>query len=640
MLITSCKKNADSTTTPPIVNKLSDNASIVDTTTIVSVDSLSVTVKKDTSTHILGDVLMAAPTKTNPFGFLRKITAIANNGGTVKYTTQQANLNEAFKQLNINYVNKDSFSKIALFGVGSADGGSMLDVKFNANKTICPGITIDGELKVNTSEIDYDYQLAEGSVLPSLARIVAKINTNGSSISFKTDSSSSPSLATAYNLLKVPGPAIKILIPVGPIVIPVYIGQTFTISIMPITVSGKAKWSHLPVVSATVGAEYNNGSWTNLSAVTDNSSVPNLVSTDFTPNVSLTAEATLLKFGYEAAPYGLDLLKAELSVSAKSSLIVQTSSPNYSIKGSVDIEGSIEQQFWLGIKNKQSVSIPVVEKKLLEGDFLTYKLLKASGDAQTDSSGNVLAKRITVQVVDSVSGFAKSGVDVTFTVTQGSGSIVNAARKTNYNAVTDANGFASVQWQLGTDSAETLTASVIGFFKSSKVDFSATALSNGLKIGGSYAGGIVFYIDATGKHGLVCATTNQSTSAVWDSNCFPNGGGYNPITTGAIGTVIGTGAANTTQIIAVLGSNGFAASLCRNYRGGGHADWFLPSKDELNELYKNRAVVGVLDAYWSSSEYWDWGSPSTYSWFNDFIQGYQGSSPKYLYGCVRAVRAF
>jgi len=160
------------------------------------------------------------------------------------------------------------------------------------------------------------------------------------------------------------------------------------------------------------------------------------------------------------------------------------------------------------------------------------------------------------------------------------------------------------------------------------------------KIGSSYAGGIIFYIDSTGKHGLVCANADQSTAAVWDANCYNVNTGYNPTTTGATGTAIGTGATNTTQIIAVLGSNGVAASLCRNYRGGGYTDWFLPSKDELNELYKTSAVVGGLATYlyWSSSEI---AGGFTVAWLQSFINGFQGNNySKNGAYYVRAVRAF
>ena len=51
-----------------------------------------------------------------------------------------------------------------------------------------------------------------------------------------------------------------------------------------------------------------------------------------------------------------------------------------------------------------------------------------------------------------------------------------------------------------------------------------------------------------------------------------------------------------------------AVKQARNYQGGGKADWYLPSKDELNQLYVQSNIVGGLAVgslglgYWSSSE--------------------------------------
>ncbi len=152
-----------------------------------------------------------------------------------------------------------------------------------------------------------------------------------------------------------------------------------------------------------------------------------------------------------------------------------------------------------------------------------------------------------------------------------------------------------------------------------------------LTIGQNHAGGIIFYLDNSGKHGLVCATTDQSKYAIWASD--------NVTHANATATTIGAGAANTSKIIAVLGSNCVAAT-CRNYRGGGFTDWFLPSKDELNELYNNSAEVSGLgtDTYWSSSE--SVYSAFTCAWYQYFFIGSQVFTNKNYTACVRAVRAF
>jgi hypothetical protein len=79
--------------------------------------------------------------------------------------------------------------------------------------------------------------------------------------------------------------------------------------------------------------------------------------------------------------------------------------------------------------------------------------------------------------------------------------------------------------------------------------------------------------------------------------------------------------------------------MCANYRGGGHADWFLPSKDELNQMYQNLKVHnlgGFSDAnYWSSSQYRADGAC-----FQDFDDGYQDNGYRYAECRVRPVRAF
>lgn len=65
-----------------------------------------------------------------------------------------------------------------------------------------------------------------------------------------------------------------------------------------------------------------------------------------------------------------------------------------------------------------------------------------------------------------------------------------------------------------------------------------------------------------------------------------------------------------------------AFELCNNYRGGGYDDWYLPTKDELNLIYKNLRKPGKI-----SGNDWHWSSS-------------QGNNYRYDYFCVRFVRAF
>jgi len=150
-------------------------------------------------------------------------------------------------------------------------------------------------------------------------------------------------------------------------------------------------------------------------------------------------------------------------------------------------------------------------------------------------------------------------------------------------------------------------------------------------------GGIVFYIDATGQHGLVAAPTDQAVNVPWWNGSYKS--------TGATGTAVGTGMSNTQAIIQTQGAGNNAASICRSLTLGGYNDWFLPSKDELNLMYMNigpgangaNANLGAFGiyVYWTSSE-----SNSQTAWSQLFKTGYQYYNYKDYLFLVRAVRAF
>jgi hypothetical protein len=82
-----------------------------------------------------------------------------------------------------------------------------------------------------------------------------------------------------------------------------------------------------------------------------------------------------------------------------------------------------------------------------------------------------------------------------------------------------------------------------------------------------------------------------------------------------------------------------AAYVASSYTGGGKSDWFLPSKNELNELFLQRAVVGgfVSDQYWSSS---DEAGSGTHARSQHFGTGGEDAWQKEGVYCVRPIRAF
>ena len=159
---------------------------------------------------------------------------------------------------------------------------------------------------------------------------------------------------------------------------------------------------------------------------------------------------------------------------------------------------------------------------------------------------------------------------------------------------------------------------------------SNTSNSGNLAIGDTYQGGIVFWLDGNGG-GLIAAPSDQSTETDW--------GCTGSDISGADGTAIGTGNQNTIDIEAGCSTPGTAADICANLTLGGYSDWFLPSKDELNEMYQNKSTIGGFanNYYWSSTEF-DSGPGA--AWLQDFSDGNQLGSNKYNNFTVRSVRAF
>jgi hypothetical protein len=185
-------------------------------------------------------------------------------------------------------------------------------------------------------------------------------------------------------------------------------------------------------------------------------------------------------------------------------------------------------------------------------------------------------------------------------------------------------------------------------------------------------GGTVFFVDVEGRYSdfdyLEVAPTDASTAIAWstmtyqcgltlDKTCLTNflttsGEAMNSL-------AIGTGRSATAAIVArhnagSVHKNLYAAGIADDYTTPTASDWFLPSKDELNELCKyalnngqaaGPATVcegGVLRSgfsrvyYWSSSEHL-----VDKAWGQNFDWGDQGfdykSGPNFF---VRPVRSF
>ena len=150
------------------------------------------------------------------------------------------------------------------------------------------------------------------------------------------------------------------------------------------------------------------------------------------------------------------------------------------------------------------------------------------------------------------------------------------------------------------------------------------------------AGGIIFYdkgVFSGGWRYLEAAPAETEFQAPW--------GAYDKDVTGTE-TGVGFGKRNTQIIVEFLkriGESGKAAQLCASLNFDGFNDWFLPSKDELDLMYKNLKQKGLggfsNNWYLSSSQH-----NTTYAWDQNFSNGVQRNYVKLLTDSVRAVRAF
>lgn len=161
-----------------------------------------------------------------------------------------------------------------------------------------------------------------------------------------------------------------------------------------------------------------------------------------------------------------------------------------------------------------------------------------------------------------------------------------------------------------------------------------------------FGGGVIFWVDQTGQHGLIVSMIDISTGQAWSN-----------VTSAMIGPSAQSdwdGPGNSLAITSQSEHTSSAAKSCLDYINtdygtGVFSDWYLPARGEMIDLWTNlKSVQQSLDTdgnpatnpisqnyYWTSTEY---NSSLAYGFY--FQHGYTSAPSKSESHIVRAIRAF
>jgi hypothetical protein len=140
--------------------------------------------------------------------------------------------------------------------------------------------------------------------------------------------------------------------------------------------------------------------------------------------------------------------------------------------------------------------------------------------------------------------------------------------------------------------------------------------ANGYEAGDALGGGLFVFEDS--GYAYISAAADQSTNAPWGCQGTDISGTL---------SAVGTGSANTALIVASCATSGISARICDQLTLNGYSDWFLPSLDELAQMYTKLAADGLGNfanhTYWSSTQ-----ESATQAYTIDMNNGNQGTHAK------------
>ena len=129
--------------------------------------------------------------------------------------------------------------------------------------------------------------------------------------------------------------------------------------------------------------------------------------------------------------------------------------------------------------------------------------------------------------------------------------------------------------------------------------YSQNEVKQNILIGDHFGGGIVFYVEPNGQHGLIAAPKDQPDYACWGFECW------------TYANLMNDGKLNTDIIVKFMKKKKWmsrnavpAACMCDSLKFNGYDDWYLPSINELKDMYDKQNIIGdfIAGDYCSSTE--------------------------------------
>jgi hypothetical protein len=163
--------------------------------------------------------------------------------------------------------------------------------------------------------------------------------------------------------------------------------------------------------------------------------------------------------------------------------------------------------------------------------------------------------------------------------------------------------------------------------------------ANGYAAGDALGGGLFVFEDS--GYAYISAAADQSTNAPW--GCQGTAIQQDPNA-----PEIGYGQLNTADIIGGCPTSGISARICDELTLNGYSDWFLPSEQELEQMYLLLKLNGfgnfANQRYWSSTQFdannaitYDFNNGNTHNHHKSQTNRHTRAMRRFLMGTPRVV---